>query len=237
MSWLTDWRDAVLSEYGPREPNARLVACALAKHSNARGGSCFPSQRTLASETGLKRKTVRRHLANLESEGWITIQQAGQSGQGWKRHSYALLMPQRGGVGNPASTGKVGEQLLHVTEEGGVNDDPNVGSRLPTRTPIEDTHTHTEGFDELWSAYPKREGGNSKKAAFRAYKARLRDGVRPDELLEGVTRYARYCDSADPPLTGTRFVKQAATFLGPDEHWRESWEDGRPNTPPLYPDL
>jgi uncharacterized protein YdaU (DUF1376 family) len=77
-------------------------------------------------------------------------------------------------------------------------------------------------FLALWNAYPKRAGGNSKRDAFKAYRARLAAGVAHEELAAGVARYARYCTATGK--VGTDYVKQAATFLGPGEHWREAYD-------------
>lgn len=76
-------------------------------------------------------------------------------------------------------------------------------------------------FLEAWAAYPKRGGGNSRADAWRAWQARVRAGVEPAEILAGVERYARYC--AHQGQIGTPYVKQAATFFGPGEHWRDEW--------------
>lgn len=77
-------------------------------------------------------------------------------------------------------------------------------------------------FETAWQVYPKRAGGNSKAAAFKAWKARLKDGVKPETMLAGVKRYAAY--SRTTGSTGTQFVKQAATFFGPDRHFDEPWQ-------------
>lgn len=82
-------------------------------------------------------------------------------------------------------------------------------------------------FEVIWSAYPKRAGGNSKAAAHKAYKARLREGEEYNALLDGTIRYAHYCRETD--AVGGRYVKQAATFFGPDKHYLEPW------TPPPKP--
>jgi hypothetical protein len=79
-----------------------------------------------------------------------------------------------------------------------------------------------EGFSDCWDAYPKREGGNSRKEAEKAYRARLRSGVLPADLLAGVKRYALFVKAKGQE--GTAYVKQAATFFGTGEHWREPWE-------------
>lgn len=76
-------------------------------------------------------------------------------------------------------------------------------------------------FVEAWASYPKRDGGNSKSAALKAWDARVKAGVAPADMLAGVKRYAAYC--AANAMTGTRFVKQAATFFGPDSHYAESY--------------
>ncbi|HHU4064864.1 TPA: helix-turn-helix domain-containing protein [Raoultella ornithinolytica] len=77
-------------------------------------------------------------------------------------------------------------------------------------------------FETAWQAYPKRAGGNSKAAAFKAWKTRLKDGVKPEDMLAGVKRYAAYARATGS--VGTQYVKQAATFFGPDRHFEESWQ-------------
>lgn len=78
-----------------------------------------------------------------------------------------------------------------------------------------------EGFSDCWKAYPKRSGGNSRKEASKAYRARLKTGVLPADMLAGVKRYAAYIRGTGKE--GTAYVKQASTFFGAGEHWREPW--------------
>lgn len=77
-------------------------------------------------------------------------------------------------------------------------------------------------WDAIWAAYPKRAGGNSKTAALKAFTARVKSGVDPVDILAGVQRYAAYL--AATGRVGTEYVKQAATFFGPNEHWAEPWD-------------
>ncbi|XHA14807.1 helix-turn-helix domain-containing protein [Citrobacter farmeri] len=81
---------------------------------------------------------------------------------------------------------------------------------------------YSNEFEQAWQAYPKRAGGNSKAAAFKAWKARLKDGVKPEDMLAGVKRYAAYVRTTGS--VGTQYVKQAATFFGPDRHFEEAWK-------------
>lgn len=74
-------------------------------------------------------------------------------------------------------------------------------------------------FEEAWSEYPSRPG-NSKAAAYKAWKARLTAGATVLEMIEGTRKYAIYCK-----IEGTepQFVKQASTFYGPGEHFTADW--------------
>lgn len=84
----------------------------------------------------------------------------------------------------------------------------------------DDTSAYSAEFETFWAEYPKREGGNSKKGAFKAWNARIRSGVKAEDLILSAKRYADQMQAKGN--VGTSFVKQAATFLGPDEHWREA---------------
>jgi hypothetical protein len=74
-------------------------------------------------------------------------------------------------------------------------------------------------FEEAWSEYPTRPG-NSKAAAWKAWQARLKAKVSPETLVEGVRKYAAYCNAKG---TEAEFVKMASTFFGPAEHYAADW--------------
>ncbi|OVE04656.1 DNA-binding protein, partial [Escherichia coli] len=76
-------------------------------------------------------------------------------------------------------------------------------------------------FEQVWREYPLRAGANPKKSAFSAWKARLREGVPPETMLDGVRRYARYL--AATGKAGTEFVQRATTFFGPDRNFENPW--------------
>jgi len=117
----------------------------------------------------------------------------------------------------------------HTNRERTVNEPPPNHKPLTTNqepeeskalVPSDDgTGDYSSEFEQFWKAYPKREGGNSKKGAFKAWKARLRAGAKADDLIMSASRYAEHM--AVQGRIGTSFVKQASTFLGPDDHWQE----------------
>lgn len=78
---------------------------------------------------------------------------------------------------------------------------------------------YSDEFERAWMAYPSRTG-HSKAEAFKAWKARLADGEHVQTILDGVNRYAAYCEANH---TEPRFVKHAATFFGPDRHYLNDW--------------
>lgn len=86
------------------------------------------------------------------------------------------------------------------------------------------SQAYTADFEQAWAAYPRRPD-NNKTTAFRAYSARIKQGHDPADIFAGVLRYAAYCDAEGK--TGTGFVKQAATFFGPDEHFKSDFAISR----------
>lgn len=78
-------------------------------------------------------------------------------------------------------------------------------------------------FESAWSAYPNRPGAN-KVSTFKAWSARVKAGAFPADILAGVERYAAYVLAE---RTEERFIKQPATFMGPDEHFALPWRSSR----------
>ena len=90
-----------------------------------------------------------------------------------------------------------------------------------------------QGFEDFWGTFPHRAGGNPKPRAAKAYRARIAEGHTPEEMLEGVRRYAEFVRATGKE--GTEYVLQAATFLGPDKRFLEPWASpGASNVAPLY---
>lgn len=82
---------------------------------------------------------------------------------------------------------------------------------------------YTAEFEEAWALYPTRPG-NSKAAAFKAWAARLKAGATALEMINGTAKYAAYVKAE---RTETHFIKQAATFYGPGEHFTADWTPRR----------
>ncbi|NHZ94578.1 hypothetical protein [Massilia sp. CCM 8734] len=82
---------------------------------------------------------------------------------------------------------------------------------------------YPDEFEEVWAAYPARSGAN-KVSSFKAWGTRVKAGTKPADILAGVKRYAEYVKSE---RTEDRYIKQPATFFGPDEHFLLPWASKR----------
>lgn len=80
---------------------------------------------------------------------------------------------------------------------------------------------NNEHFEILWHEKPKREGGNPKATARKAFNARIKEGYTPKEMLCGILRYRIYCQTKD--ILNTPYVQQLATFLGTNKGFLEEW--------------
>lgn len=70
-------------------------------------------------------------------------------------------------------------------------------------------------FERFWKAYPRKV---EKATAFRKWQARVRAGIPVEDLVAAAARYADHCRAKG---TEERFIKHAATFLGPDKPYEE----------------
>ncbi|EKN3637844.1 hypothetical protein NUF98_004758 [Yersinia enterocolitica] len=83
-------------------------------------------------------------------------------------------------------------------------------------------------FETAWANYPKREGSNSKPAAFKCWNARIKEGVASEVLLAGVERYAKFCQAKGQ--TNTAYVMQATRFFGPGCEYENTWSAMAPQS-------
>ena len=93
LSPLFTWRSAVASKHGPKQSTTRHLLLTLSLHMNEKGGSCFPSTKTLAEETGYSERTICTHLQKAADQGWLIKGSRGTGGKGWKRNKYSARIP------------------------------------------------------------------------------------------------------------------------------------------------
>ena len=100
-----------------------------------------------------------------------------------------------------------------------------MASRTRTRTRNKNS-TAGDKSPPAWlrikAVYPKRSGEQKWTAALRAAEKRIEEGTTWDELVQGTERYAAYVRASGSE--GGPYVKQAATFFGPERSFAEAWE-------------
>lgn len=95
-------------------------------------------------------------------------------------------------------------------------------SATPTRKHVSrETSADPDWWLDFKLAYPHRAGDQGWRRAQKAALARQSEGHAVEEFIAGARRYSAFCEATQK--TGTEFVKQAATFLGPDKPFLQPW--------------
>lgn len=118
------WLGLVLSESGPqqrkRSPSTallRFVACGLFNHMHRDGGGVYATERTLATETGLDRRTVRAAEKELQTQGWLLRYPKGLGRFGSQRFVREAALPES--VNNSVSIGTSNAPLAKGHQQSG----------------------------------------------------------------------------------------------------------------------
>jgi hypothetical protein len=118
---------------------------------------------------------------------------------------------------NPLNGASSGDRL-GVHSEVRSQKEPTTAGKTPAK---KRDHEYSAGFLQAWSEYPKRAGSNPKPRAWKTWKACVNEGHTEAELLAGVRRYAVFVRATGKE--NSEYVKQAATFFGPDKAFLEAW--------------
>ncbi|MCX7903251.1 MAG: hypothetical protein N2486_01960 [Caloramator sp.] len=80
---------------------------------------------------------------------------------------------------------------------------------------------YTQEFETFWSHYPRHK---EKKKAYRVWQTRLKEKHKPEDIIKAAINYAEYCKFNN---LEERYIKLAATFLGPDKPFEEfiNWQN------------
>lgn len=157
-------------------------------------------------------KSVLLEFFTETPEGWVNTRCDYEIGEAQSKRMKA----QQSAAKRWESEGNANAKPSH-TEGNAPNPNPN-----PITNPKGKSKTvaaYPDAFEQVWGEYPTRPGA-SKKDAFKAWDARVKDGVDPESIRLGVARYAVYCLAVG---TEPQFIKQPTTFFGPGEHYQSDW--------------
>lgn len=88
-------------------------------------------------------------------------------------------------------------------------------------TSADAAEVYSPDFEQFWTLYPRK---LEKRAAYKAWRARIKAGVPPASLIAAAEHYAAHCAASGKP---PEYVKHAKTFLGPSGSY-EDWVEGAP---------
>lgn len=239
-------------------PLRKLVLLKLADNASDHG-ECWPSYQHIADQCEISKRSVMNHIDALCECGLVKKElRPGPKGNSsnvyrldFSSAGYSLersanrSLPSAGDSPHSAGDSLGGSagaapRISHSFEpvnESVIEPKYNGSSDNDSEKYLSSKESYSNEFEQAWQAYPKRAGGNSKAAAWKAWRARIKDGVNTEAMLAGVNRYAGYVRATGS--AGTQYVKQAATFFGPDRHFEESWQapsgavSGRPGGLPV----
>ena len=228
----------------PEQKSILITLLLMANHRekkwewNGTQFACQPGQFVTSLEkiaeksgAGISVKNVRTAIARFEKLGFLANESA-KTGRlitivNWGNYQ---LLDKEGGKETGKDLAKTrqtpGKHLATNKNDKNVENEKNVKK-----------NTYTCEFEALWDAYPRKK---EKAMAYKQYLARLNNGFSEDELMTAVKRYAEECRKNK---TEQRYIKQGATFLGPntpfEDYLRGGEAIGKPgrNTEPDETDI
>lgn len=182
--------------------------------------------RKLSVKLGLALRELESMLLRLEEVGLVDSETAQPTG--WEARQFI----------SDSSTERVRKFRARMAEERGkkvgnvtvtaqetdTDKDKDLGAKAPVRPTVTRERkkvAYSDDFELAWKAYPARGGGNNKAEAFKAWNARLKQGYTAEAMQAGIDAYRVHLVATGK--VGTEYVKMAATFLGPNLHFLDSY--------------
>lgn len=208
MNRLWSWEQAITKS--GLDASTRLLLFTLATYMDKHGKSCFPSIPEIAKASGLKERTVSKHIKIAKNKGWLVISKRRMNGNKWDHNFYEAAWPEP--EKQPCLEGVHQMQGVHETAKGGAPDadyqsnyqsnDINIG----------------EAFDRLWDdinpRLPRARRIDKAKAKAKLISIAKTKGMSLDKLINAIACYYReqshndnfkYASSIYRCLTGGKY--------------------------------
>lgn len=201
--------------------NGRLTAIAIANRANVHPDydnqlCAWPSIKGLAADIGASKTAVKNSLNMLEECGVITRIQRFSGGE--KINTLYIWHPWRAKGWDDAAMRRREDQERGYSRNETLtapSDAPAVTPPAPTpKESAKPAEKPADGFTEWWTHYPKKV---KKLDAEKAYRAALKLGATPEELLQGLQRQKAAWKAKG---TEPQYIPYPATWLRAG-----SWED------------
>ncbi|WP_336791641.1 helix-turn-helix domain-containing protein [Gordonia malaquae] len=231
-------------------PTSAFMLTVLVRMARKQGGGPFLATRQeIARGMGMARKqSVDPHLKNLQDAGLVEVAhrwknragdvRTGDKGEGFNEQvesEYTITGGRVDDRRSPPNHGDAPERTRVVRDTApGLYVVPNHADAPDRTLPIEGSEDkeqiRADGFEEWWTAYPKRSGKGQARTAYRAALKKVSAG----ELLAGAERYRDdrnrkpdYTKNASTWLNGECWADEVevAKASGPDQRW-DRWQSG-----------
>lgn len=183
--------------------SAILVYASLS--SRAGMGAIFPSQATIAEESGLSERTVRTMLGKLEELGVVERQR--RSTKGKKRVTDGYTLHPNGSANVPADI--AGSSDLPEIETASTGNEQQCAPLIEVDRAEVDRASCS--FDDFWAIWPRKD---AKKTAQTAWAKAIKKAT-PESIIEAARAYAE-----SPYRPEKQFVPYGASWLN-GERWND----------------
>ncbi|MEE9208625.1 MAG: helix-turn-helix domain-containing protein [Gemmatimonadota bacterium] len=185
------------------------------------GSGCYAATDTLAEYLGMSASHVEKRRASMVARGWLEVKHRGPLAP-----AVRAVVPAQALHSSEEQDPKALHLGLHSSANGvreyGKDKDTDGASQGPNGSPPPTRVACTPEFEAAWAAYPRRHRPDNKRSAFRAWQRLLQQGADAKVLIAAAGNYRATCEA--DKTADTKFVKQFATFLGKDDHWKDYLE-------------
>lgn len=198
----------------------------------------WPSQAEIAAQSGITRRGAQKCIEALSAHGLLSVI-AGR-GRGNRSTCRAVIhelekanahSPFIDGKGEPSFAFNPDEKANRETKK--ANGKTKKGeppfahkslSQISDKISEQETlsspvqNSSDDGFDRFWSTYPKHV---AKSPALKAWRAALKAGASPDQIIDGARRYASERAAEPDPAKRFKFSSHPATWLN-GRRWQDA---------------
>lgn len=231
---------AEVLEYSRAKYGDLLVIIVLADEAGKDTREARCSIDLIMRHSKLSVRAVHYSLRKLEAMGEISILSQRGRGQfskyrvnnlpalkGAKSAPFTESENLQSAIGKPAEPAPFSRHKTCKLRPENLQSEPDTLFRISHKTDMAHSRpVYPDEFEHTWKDYPQRLGGNPKRAAYRAWQARRKEGHTVEEIHGGTSRYARYCQRRG--LVNTEYVMQTKRFMGPEKEFQQPWSTQAP---------
>lgn len=183
-------------------------------------GYCWATNKTFAETFQKTTRSISSTITELENRGYIRRKEVKNANT--KQVIERRIYPTKK-ISNPMENNFQPSTKKTSNSPGNILPPPmEKNFQENNNNTIETSIEHTiermcypDTFETLWKEYPRKA---NKRGAFKAYEARLNEGVNEDDLIRAATNYSRTCKDKN---TEERYIMHGATFFGPNRRYED----------------